>query len=86
MTVVGQPVVDYSFDNANRLTGLTQGTSSVAVSYDSASRRTNVTLPNGVVAAYTYDDFGAIGILFDSPSLPMISLFSLLTLWRDQPG
>ncbi len=56
MTVVGQPAAaSYAWDNANRLTGITQGSASVAFNYDSASRRTTLTLPNGIVVAYSYD-------------------------------
>ena len=55
MTVVGQPTVSYGWDNANRLTGITQGTSSVVIGYDNANRRTSLTLPNGVTVGYTPD-------------------------------
>ncbi len=55
MTVAGQTGVTYTWDNANRLTGITQGTSAVGFSYDAANRRTQLTLPNGIVVAYTYD-------------------------------
>ncbi|HVB86246.1 MAG TPA: RHS repeat domain-containing protein [Candidatus Dormibacteraeota bacterium] len=33
---------------ANRLTQITQGTSTVSFAYDNANRRTSLTLPNGV--------------------------------------
>ncbi len=55
MTVAGQPAVNYSYDNANRLTQVTQGTSTVSFTYDAASRRTSLTLPNGVAMSYSYD-------------------------------
>jgi len=55
MTVNGQTQVSYTRDNANRLTGIAQGSSSVALNYDAANRRTSMTLPNGVAVAYTYD-------------------------------
>ena len=55
MTVVGQPPVNYTYDDANRLTLITQGTSNVTFGYDAASRRTSLTLPNGVSATYGYD-------------------------------
>jgi RHS repeat-associated protein len=54
MLVAGQTGVSYTFDNANRLTGITQGSNSVAFSYDNANRRTSLTLPNGIVVGYTY--------------------------------
>jgi len=54
MTVVGQPAAaSYAWDNANRLTGITQGSASVSFNYDSASRRTTLTLPNGIEVAYS---------------------------------
>ena len=57
MAVVGQPgAVTYTFDNANRLTNVTQGTSNVVIAYDNASRRTSLTLPNGIAVTYGYDN------------------------------
>lgn len=47
MTVAGQSAVSYTWDNANRLTGITQG-SNVGLSYDAANRPSgaySVTLP-----------------------------------------
>ena len=55
MTVFGQAAVNYTYDNANRLTQITQGTATVTIGYDNANRRTSLTLPNGVVVAYGYD-------------------------------
>ena len=45
----------YAYDNADRLTGITQGSAQVGFTYDAASRRSTLTLPNGIVATYTYD-------------------------------
>ena len=57
MTVVGQPTVSYGWDNANRLIGITQGTTtSIPFGYDNADRRTTLTLPNGIVLTYGYDN------------------------------
>jgi len=56
MTVAGQPTVNYSYDNANRLTQITQGSSTVTYSYNAAGRRTSLTLPNGVLVEYGYDN------------------------------
>jgi YD repeat-containing protein len=56
MTVAGQSAVNYSYDNADRLIGLTRGTAAVSITYDSADRRTSLTLPNGIVVEYGYDD------------------------------
>ena len=56
MTVSGQPSpVVYFYDNANRLTQITQGTSVVQFGYDNANRRTSLTLPNNILVEYTYD-------------------------------
>jgi RHS repeat-associated protein len=40
----------------NRLTQITQGTSTVGFSYDTANRRSTLTLSNGVNMSYTYDN------------------------------
>ncbi len=56
MTVAGQPAVSYGYDDAHRLTSITQGTSIVGFTYDDADRRSTLTLPNGIVTAYGYDD------------------------------
>jgi RHS repeat-associated protein len=56
MTVVGQPTVSYGWDNANRLTGITQGSTSIPIAYDNADRRYTLTLPNGILLTYTYDN------------------------------
>jgi YD repeat-containing protein len=56
MTVAGQPQVTYSYDDADRLTGIAQGTATVSMTYDNASRRASLTLPNGIVVEYGYDD------------------------------
>jgi RHS repeat-associated protein len=55
MTVAGQPTVNYTFNAANRLTAMTQGSSIVQTGYDAANRRTTLTLPNGIVTSYGYD-------------------------------
>jgi len=56
MTVAGQSAVTYTYDNADRLTGITQGSSTVTLAYDNANRRTTLTLPNTVQVAYNYDN------------------------------
>ncbi|MCC6141996.1 MAG: hypothetical protein IT389_15430 [Nitrospira sp.] len=45
MTLAGQAAVAYGYDNANRLTTITQGSSSVTIGYDDADRRASLTLP-----------------------------------------
>jgi len=75
LTVPGQTVVNYSFDSANRLTQITQGSATVQFSYDSDNRRTSLTLPNGVVTTYTYDTASQlIGITYDSGANALGSL------------
>src|SRR5207302_8150801 len=56
MTVAGQPAVSYTYDNADRLTQITQSTSTTIFSYDDINRRTSLTLPNNVVASCGYDN------------------------------
>jgi RHS repeat-associated protein len=56
MQVVGQTAVTYGFDDANRLTSVTQGANAVGFTYDAASRRTVATLPNSVSIEYGYDN------------------------------
>jgi RHS repeat-associated protein len=55
MTVVGQPQVVYTYDNANRLTNIQQGTSNIVIGYDDADRRTSVTYPNTNSITYAYN-------------------------------
>ena len=55
-TVPGQPTLTYGWDNANRLTTLTQGAQVVSFTYDNANRRTQVLLPNGIAMIYGYDN------------------------------
>ena len=56
MTVAGQTAVNYTFDNANRLTNIAQGTTTIQLGYDNANRRTSLTLANGIVVSYGYDN------------------------------
>ncbi len=46
MTVAAQSTVNYTYDNANRLTQITQGTATVTIGYD------NVINPLGGPAAF----------------------------------
>jgi RHS repeat-associated protein len=55
MTVTGQPPVSYGYDNADRLTSLTQDSATISLAYDDANRRTGLTLSNGVTVEYGYD-------------------------------
>jgi YD repeat-containing protein len=55
LTVARQTAVTYTYDNANRLTQVQQGTSTVTLAYNDADRRTSLTLPNGNSITYEYD-------------------------------
>jgi len=46
LTIAGQPALNYTYDNANRLT---------RIGYDAVGRRSSVTWPNGVVGSFTFD-------------------------------
>jgi len=48
--------VSSTYDDANRMTQITQGTSTVGFTYDNINRRSTMTLANGVNLAYTYDN------------------------------
>ncbi|MGZ5095968.1 MAG: hypothetical protein ACXWCH_33065 [Burkholderiales bacterium] len=52
----GQSTVNYTWNNANRLTQIAQGSSAVGFVYDNVNQRTTLTLPNNVTVAYTYDN------------------------------
>ena len=64
MTVQGQPTVTYTWDKGNRLIQIQQAAGpingnaikTIKFSYDNADRRTQTTLPNGIVVAYAYDN------------------------------
>jgi YD repeat-containing protein len=53
--VSGQTAVSYTYDDTNRITGITQGSASVGLTYDGAGRRATLTLPNGVAVEYGYN-------------------------------
>jgi RHS repeat-associated protein len=60
MTVLGYTPVVYTYDAADRISQVSQGTTVVAFSHDTADRRTGVTLPNGVQIDYGYDTAGQL--------------------------
>jgi RHS repeat-associated protein len=69
MTATGQAVVNYTFDNASRLTQVAQGTTTLGFGYDTASRRTSVTLPNGIVGTFAFDNANELtGITYKNGS------------------
>ena len=55
-TVSGLSPVTCQYDNDDRLTQIAQGSTTVGLAYDAASRRTGTTFPNVIVATYGYDD------------------------------
>jgi RHS repeat-associated protein len=92
MTVLGQPTVSYTWDDANRLTQISQaaGTSNanvvqtVTFAYDNANRRISTALPNGIVVAYAYDDASQLtGITYTTSSAVLIGT---LTYGYDAAG
>ena len=53
MTVAGQPQITYAYDDAHRLTSITQGAAVVSMTYDNADRRSALTYPYGIVATHS---------------------------------
>ncbi|MEW6584409.1 MAG: RHS repeat-associated core domain-containing protein [Nitrospirota bacterium] len=60
MTVSGQPTINYSYDNNNRLTDVIASGAwqslSFSFDYDEVGRRISILLPNGVTTNYDYDN------------------------------
>jgi YD repeat-containing protein len=57
ITVPGQTAYTYTYDDANRLQSIRQGTTTlVSEAFDDADRLVSKTLPDGIVQAYTYDN------------------------------
>ena len=64
--------MDYTYDSGNRVTKITQGSAVVRIGYDADSRRTSLTLPNGIVANYAYDGASQLtGITYTQSSAPI---------------
>lgn len=75
MSVSGQSAISYSYDNANRLTQITQGSANVTIVPDSDGRRQSLTLPNGIKMAYSYDAASQLtGIMYTQGSNTLGSL------------
>ncbi len=55
MRAAAQAKVSYTYDAADRLRQLDQGVESVQFTYDGADRLSNLTLPNGIEVAQSYD-------------------------------
>ncbi|WP_218081795.1 hypothetical protein [Anthocerotibacter panamensis] len=60
LTVNGSRVLTYGYDNNDRLTNITEGTSVFRFGYDLLDRRATLTMPNGVNAHYSYDSPGRL--------------------------
>lgn len=80
--MAGQPQVGYTFDDANRLTQIAQGTSSVGFAYKKVKRRSTLTLPNGIIATYSYDnDSHLAGIAYSLNSTSVGNLTYSYDAW-----
>ncbi len=54
---------------SSRLTGITQGPQTAGLTYDAAHRRTTLSLPNGIVVEYAYDEASRLtGQTYTGPS------------------
>ncbi len=72
MTVGSLAPVAYAYNNADQLTGMTQGSRSAALTYDAAGRPRTVTLPDGIVETYGYDDASELtGITYTSGAVTL---------------
>jgi RHS repeat-associated protein len=65
LTIAGSPSTSYSytFDNANRLTQVAQGNTTVGITYYDDNRRKTTTLPNGSIITYTYEPAGRVNAI-----------------------
>ncbi|NCP03637.1 MAG: RHS repeat-associated core domain-containing protein [Deltaproteobacteria bacterium] len=50
-----EQVIGYTYDNVNRLSGMTSPAGAFSLGYDLLNRRTSLGYPNGVSAGYSYD-------------------------------
>jgi RHS repeat-associated protein len=67
MTPAAQSTVSYAFYDNDLLKSISQAGENVTFSYDDARRRQTMTLPNGVVSTYAYNDAGQVtGISYAS--------------------
>ena len=72
MQVLGQPPITYSYDNASRLTSMSQASKTMTVTYDGDGRRSTLTLPNGIVTTYSYNRAGELtGIVYTQDGQPL---------------
>jgi YD repeat-containing protein len=59
----GGALVSYGYDNANRLTSITQGSNVVQFTYDAAGPRTALSWPSGQRTEYGYDNASRLATL-----------------------
>ena len=65
MQLSGQTQLSYGYDNADRMTSVTQGATNVGETYDDAGQLLTSTLPDGIVETYTYAEPGEIAAITD---------------------
>jgi len=76
MTVGGLAPVTYGYNAADQLTSVAQGSATASLAYDGAGRPRTVTLPDGIVETYSYDDASELtGITYTSGSTTLGDLF-----------
>jgi YD repeat-containing protein len=63
MTSPDGKTTTYSYDLANRLSGLASDAGNFDFAYDLAGRRTGLAFPNGVTTLYSYDVSGQLANL-----------------------
>ncbi len=70
MKVNGQSPIQYQYNENNLLTDIFHPTlGAVSIGYDDVNRRKSLTLPNGIIANYTYDDASRLlGIKYSNGS------------------
>ncbi len=65
----GQVPVTYDWDQANRLRSITRDGLIASHDYDNANRRRRLTLPNGVITDYAYDDADRVtSLIYSAPA------------------
>jgi RHS repeat-associated protein len=56
----GTELLTYAYDDASRLTGITQGGNTFTLRYDAASRRKTLEAPNGITSTYRLDNMSRL--------------------------
>ncbi|WP_054696628.1 RHS repeat-associated core domain-containing protein [Geotalea toluenoxydans] len=68
-------IFTYTYDDANRPTGITSSAGSFTYAYDAAGRRSSLAYPNQITATYAYDDAGRLTGLTHAGSGSTIASF-----------